>query len=122
WQYDKRHQEIDGHDDDERQCRKQGGWCGIAMMPVLYFRRIEFSRGRSSLADHLIICSSIDADGCFGSITLACSPSGSLGAHEPPQAATKHDDRRDDTETGRSKWRRAKERHRDGVLNRRRPG
>src|SRR6516162_7115874 len=85
---------------------------------MMHLRRVEFPRGGSALAHQLIICRSVSTNRCFCSIALAGATSRSLGAPEPPQAKTKHDRRRNDAEARRRKWRRAEERHRDGVLDR----
>src|SRR5438270_33900 len=51
--------------------------------------------------------------------TDAFAPGRILGASQPPQAESKYDRGINDAETGRRQRRRAEERHRDGVLDRR---
>jgi hypothetical protein len=82
---------------------------------MMYLRRIELACGRSALANQLISCRSISGNR-ISSIALAGAASRSLGACKPPQAKAKHNRRRNDAEARRRKWRRAEERHRDGVL------
>src|SRR5262249_340744 len=113
------------HDDDERQRRKPDWRRRTAVLSMLDLRRVEFPCGSRSLANKLIVSRNVDRSRGFAPVVLAPvalagAASRGLGADKPPQAKTKHNERRDDAEPGRGKWRRAEERHRDGVLNRRR--
>ena len=89
------------------------------MMATMDFGRIERAGGRGPFAHQSVFGGGI---GSNESVAIAFTPaaSHSLGARQPPQAETQHDDGRDDAQPRRGEGRGAEERHGDRVLDRRR--
>ena len=108
-------------DDEEREDGERDRRRGGAVNAVLELGRIEFARGGGALAEHLVIGDFLDRCRCPVAELLAGAFGGRFGAAEPPQAEPEHDGGGDDAEPRRCKRRGAEERHRDGVLDRRRP-
>jgi len=83
-QNNERHQEIDAHDNNQRQHGNTDRHRGFAMTAAADFRGIEFARGRRPLADDLIIGDRARGDISTTTIALTCPPSGGFGTGEPP--------------------------------------
>ena len=78
-QNDERHQEIDTHDNSQRQHGNANRHRGFAMTAVADLRGIEFARGRRPLPDDLIIGDRARGDISTTAIALTCPPSGGFG-------------------------------------------
>src|SRR6185503_11611404 len=85
---------------------------------VLQLRRIESTRHGSALARPLLL----GRAGLIGAVTFARAPRGPLSAIKPPEPKAQHDGGGDDAKARSRERRRAEERHRNGVLQRWRPG
>jgi hypothetical protein len=105
---------------EEGQRRHHDGRRRIAVAAVVDLGGIELARSRRVLAHHLVIRHRIERDGGCHSIAFALAAGGRLGAAKPPKAEAQHDGGGNDAEAGRGQRRRAEERHRDGILDRRR--
>src|SRR5262252_340391 len=78
---------------------------------------IELMRARGAFADELIIGDVLGRDICGTAESFAGSPGRSFGTAEPPEPEHEHNNRGDDAQAGRRKWRCAEERHRNRVLD-----
>ena len=116
-QNDERHQEIDAHDNNQRQHGNANRHRGFAMTAVADLRGIEFAGGRRPLPDDLIISDRARGDVGITTIALTCPPGGGFGTGEPPQSKSQHDCRGDDAEAWRGKRRGTEKRHRNRILN-----